>query len=73
MVREVGDAVPDVATWDVLPGGCGEDSAEYLLTGTTGGWKFLLRESFLYLPAESIPIGLPEVGESAMRGFWEAH
>ena len=73
MVREVGDAVSDVATWDVPPGGCGEDSAEYFFTGTTGGRKFLPRESFLYLPAEGIPIGLTEVGESAMRGFWEVH
>ena len=73
MVREVRDAVPDVATWDVLLGCCGEDSAEDLLAGATGGRKFLPRESLLHLTAERSPISLPEISECTVRRFWEVH
>ena len=37
VVGEVGNAVADVASGDVPPGGRGEDSTEDLLAGATGG------------------------------------
>ena len=73
VVREVGDAVTDVTSGDVLPGGSGQNSAENPLARATGGRKFLLREGLLHLPVESIPVGLAEVCEGTVGWFWEVH
>ena len=73
VVGEVGNAVADVASGDVLPGGHGEDSTEDLLAGATGGWKSLPRDSLLHLPVESIPVGLAEISEGTVGWFWEVH
>ena len=74
LVREVGDTVGNVAAGDVLVGSCSEDPAEHPLASTTGGRGTLqVSEGFLCFLGEGAPVGLAEVSESVVGGFWEGH
>ena len=52
-------------------GGSKESLSEDFFTGTTGGRQFKMGECLLCFPSEFCPVRLSDVGESAMRGFWE--
>ena len=63
-----------MATGDVLFSNSGEDSPEHLLPSTAGGRGPLkITEGFLRFLGERAPVGLAEIGEGVVRGFWEVH
>ena len=73
-VGQVRDAVGNVATGDVLFSNRGEDPPEHLLPSTAGGRGPLkIPEGFLRFLGEGAPVGLAEIGEGVVRGFWEVH
>ena len=62
-VREVWDAVGDVASGDEVFGGGEEDFAELGFTGTCRGGWLKKSEGLLSFPSERLPVRFPQVGE----------
>ena len=62
-VREVRDAVGDVAGGDEVFGGGEEDFAELGFTGTCRGGWLKKSKGLLSFPSERLPVRFPQVGE----------
>ena len=63
-----------MAAGDVLFSSGGDDPPEHLLPSTAGGrGPFKIPEGFLRFLGEGAPVGLAEIGEGVVRGFWEVH